>query len=204
MDLIDVVYKSLTYFGILAVIVIIGSYVSYRVRKKLSGERLPYEDDLEKAKAELKAQKGNKKQKTKEKKEDRDLKKPVIIHKEKDKNIIVKKRLRDTAETERRRKDEEAKKRAEYEKRKKRKEKQKFSRKHRIEIINKQYSTPQPDEVESKTPDPQSIRAKRTEETLPPKKKEKLQSLDENVLDKYADENDDQFFTIKPKNHKED
>lgn len=205
MDLIDIVFKSLTYFGILAVIVIIGSYVSYRVRKRLSGERLPYEDELEKVKEAEKAQKAaaknKKKGKVEEKEEDRDLKKPVILHKEAKKHVHVKKSIKDNEENERKKLKEEAIRKQKSMRHRKRKPTQIFSRKHRIEILNKNYSpSSQTDTNESKTPANDPIHARRTEEVLNPKKKKKLQSLDDNVLDKYAADGDDEFYTIKPGN----
>lgn len=208
MDLIEIVQKSLTYFGILAIIVIVGSYVSYKVRKKLTGEKLPYEDDLEKAKAELKERKKKGKEKKTEdegEEKERDLKKPIIIHSDSKKHIHVKKKIKDKTRSDKeleeeykRKKENYQRKKAEYDRRKKRKVTQIFSRRHRIEIINKTYSSGGIDDTEAKTPSPESIRARKTDDKLNPKKKKKLQSLDENVLDKYAGEDDDQFFTIKP------
>ena len=213
MELVDVVYKSLTYFAILAVIVIVGSYVSYRVRRKLSGEKLPYEDDLKAAKEKLKEQKKKAKEKKTEEEGPKELHKPIILNKDGKKNIIVKKKLTDKTtkelqaarrDKELRRRAEEEKKKAEYERRKKRKVTKIFTRKNRIEILNEQMGTgtPGPKEIPHQTPEP--LRARKTEETLHPKAKKKLHSLDENVLDKYANEEEDQFFTIKPKKDKDD
>ncbi len=202
MDLIEIVTKSLTYFAILAIIVIVGSYVSYKVRKKLTGEKLPYEDDLEKAKAAAKASKSQakKQKKPSEAKSDdeKDLKKPVIIHSSSVKHIHVKKKISDKTGTNQITEEDYRRKKAEYERRKKRKSTQMFTRKHRIQIVNKNYTSPPVSDLETKTPTYEKVRTRKSEETISPKKKKKLQSLDENVLDKYAAEDDDQFFTLKP------
>jgi len=64
--------------------------------------------------------------------------------------------------------------------------------------VNKNYTSPPVSDLETKTPTYEKVRTRKSEETISPKKKKKLQSLDENVLDKYAAEDDDQFFTLKP------
>ncbi|RMD50047.1 MAG: hypothetical protein D6830_03620 [Ignavibacteria bacterium] len=206
MDLIEIVQQSLTYFGILAVIVIVGSYISYKVRRKLSGEKLPYEDDLQKAKEALKAQKKAAKKKTSEDKKEeevKDLKKPIIIKADQKKQIHVKKKIHEKTgtnkitEEEYRKKKEEYRRKKEELRRKKRKATQIFTRRHRIEIINKNFTPSVGTPTESKTPDPTSIRARKTEEAISPKKK-KLHSLNDDVLGKYADKDEDQFYTIRP------
>ncbi len=190
MDLVHIVYKSLIYFGILAVVVIVGSYISYRIRRKLTGQKFAYEEEIEKKKKEQEKKLATQKAKKAKEKERRE-KHPV--HTKAQKHVEIKKRLNEE-EIERKR-----------EKIKRRSITKTFTRKKRLEIVNPASYSPRETAPESKTPrstpppsTPEIQRTRKVEDALPPKKK-KLHSLDENVLEKYADDEDDGLYTIRVK-----
>ncbi len=197
MDLVNIVYRSLIYFGILALVVIIGSYISYRIRRKVTGQKFAYEEEIEKKKKE--EEKKLAEQKAKREKEQQ-LKKAIekrakrpVIHTKAQKNVEIKKRFKEEPIEQRR------------EKIKKRSITKTFTRKKRLEVVNPASYAPRAEISESKAPaalpsktTAEIPRTRKTKDTLPPKKK-KLHSLDENVLEKYAENEDEGLFTIKVK-----
>ncbi len=194
MDLVHIVYKSLIYFGILAVLVIIISYVSYKVRRKVTGQKFAYEEEIEKQKEKAKKVAEQKAKREKEKAAKEAAAKRPVDHTKAKKHVEVKKRLKEEPKEQKR------------EKIRKRSITKTFTRKKRLEIINPSVS-PYPNAQESKPasggnyvpPPVQTPRIRKSEDSLPAKKK-KLHSLDENVFEKYADDNeDDGMFTIKVK-----
>ncbi len=52
MQLLSIIYDSLLIFAIAAVVVIIVSYISYKIRSKRKGEKKPYQKDLDKLKTQ--------------------------------------------------------------------------------------------------------------------------------------------------------
>ncbi len=187
MDLVHIVYKSLIYFGILALVVIVGSYISYRIRRKITGQKFAYEEEIEKK------EKAQKLAEEKAKKKEKEKKKHPVVHTKAQHHVEIKKHLKEKAIKEKR------------EKIRKKSVTKTFLRKKRLEIINPQSYTPKIQSSESRphtaAPPVETAsppRARKSEDTLPPKKK-RLHSLDDDVFKKYADDEDDGLYTIKVK-----
>jgi len=196
-DIVHIVYQSLFYFEILAVVVIVGSYVSYKIRRKLTGEKFAYEKEIEeqeakkKKLAELKAQR--EKEKLEKAKRAHKKSKAPIVHTQAKSHIEVKKKIRDDTED------------YSLQRMKKKSLTKTFVRQKRLEVLTSISSsaTPQPHTnvvSHSQTPQvPPVQRSRRTEDSLPQKKK-KLHSLDDDILGKYADDDADSgLYTLKVK-----
>jgi len=161
MNLIDIVWESLVYFGIAAIIVIIISYVSFKMRRKLTGEKFAYEQEIEKKKKEEETKQrkleARKAKSTKRKK----------IHTHASDKVRVKQHLKSSGKHKYLPAED--------------KPKVKFSQKDRLEILNPTQK------IQSQSS--KSTTEKST--TKESKKEKKLHSLNTNVIEKYGEDEDE-------------
>ncbi len=177
MNLIDVVWESLIYFGIAAIAVILISWVSFKLRRKLTGEKFAYEKEIEKKQKKIKAVKEAQKKAAEEKKAAKS--KPKKIHTHASDKVRIKQKLK-TGGHHRELKNLE-------------KKKIKFSQKDRLEILN-------PTEKIATHSSGGASEKSRTKET---KTRKNLHSLNTNVIEKYS-EDEEEFYTIKVKKDKKE
>ncbi len=179
MNLIDVVWESLVYFGIAAVIVIIISYISFKVRRKVTGEKFAFEKEIEKKEKERAKQKAKEEQKKKLEKQKAEKNKRKKIHTHASDKVRVKPKLKPRPKSAPSTVPSHNKVR--------------FSQKDRIEILNP---------TEKITTQSSRKTAEKTNVKESGKEKEKkLHSLNTNVIEKYG-EDEDEFYTIKIKKDK--
>ena len=182
MELIPIIYTALIIFGIIAIITIISSYVSYKVKRKVNNSA-----ELEKQKFQTMHEEANKKK--------------VVVKKKK--VAPSREHSSSSSSSQSKGKDSTSHKKSDHYhshehreskhrdvKPEKRDEIRKVTGTQRLNVIN---PFPAPSE---RTVKPQTNNTPKTKEDKPVKKPINLNSLGDDILNKYAEGNDDDFHSL--------
>ncbi len=208
MELKDAIFTTLQFFVVLMIIILTVSYISFKIKKKKSGELEPYQKTEEKPATPKLAIKTASKTNTNEKSKDQDTSKPLsleeIRQKEQEK---LKERQKEKANQKERQKE---KKRKEEQERKSNKDK--HTSKNNIQSRSKDSREDERKKESNKSSRFQVLNTTNDEEDLSTKsysrpvsgftiKENKNEKIDKNksddILNRYTDEDEDDFFSPK-------
>lgn len=193
MELIPIIYTTLKIFAAIAVVTIVGSYISYKIRKK---KGLLYEDeatdiletpDIIKERAQQNQNLNNESKPKEERREKRSS-----SSREKSERSIREERERKKARDRKRDEERYQEEKRRKEERRKQEEKDRIKTKERIQVLNTLDN--------QKSNSPKSASTESSEFSKPKVNPNKYKTLGDDIMKNYAESKDDEFKPLKTKN----